>query len=446
MSTTGTTSQTRKFQFFDEIMDDINFVDDNNPNKINEIKDNENEKTEKLNINLSSVVPMKDMQVLDGVIFICATVIYKETKKKNTGILKILNNKVIDQYFMFNKYYDYIIMKYMDKPLLIVLGSQKKMTETAISENASIKFYNASNFIDKKDERYPIKEQIKDMEENYPELLQREIKLYKKGNSNIICETELNAKNEGLNKIDNCIGLTVDSTLNYAAIALDKGEVIIINAFPNLLDCRGKKMKTTLLSLPERGGSIVEITNIKFGELYSGSERKVLYVSSKNYLAYYEWNYDEKGADDLDINIQCKFFANAPGVIEGALCVKKYSLLFAPSDDKFIYEYFNCKLNRLEKDEFGNIKKSEKGKRNGELAFEGHKKNVSYFNNTFNDYIVYQIPGKTYSTIQVYDNINNFFVFIKSYSKKILSICSDTDYIYVFVEENESKKYIVKLV
>lgn len=446
MSTTGTTSQTRKFQFFDEIMDDINFVDDNNPNKINEIKDNENEKTEKLNINLSSVVPMKDMQVLDGVIFICATVIYKETKKKNTGILKILNNKVIDQYFMFNKYYDYIIMKYMDKPLLIVLGSQKKMTETAISENASIKFYNASNFIDKKDERYPIKEQIKDMEENYPELLQREIKLYKKGNSNIICETELNAKNEGLNKIDNCIGLTVDSTLNYAAIALDKGEVIIINAFPNLLDCRGKKMKTTLLSLPERGGSIVEITNIKFGELYSGSERKVLYVSSKNYLAYYEWNYDEKGADDLDINIQCKFFANAPGVIEGALCVKKYSLLFAPSDDKFIYEYLNCKLNRLEKDEFGNIKKSEKGKRNGELAFEGHKKNVSYFNNTFNDYIVYQIPGKTYSTIQVYDNINNFFVFIKSYSKKILSICSDTDYIYVFVEENESKKYIVKLV
>ena len=185
MSTTGTTSQTRKFQFFDEIMDDINFVDDNNPNKINEIKDNENEKTEKLNINLSSVVPMKDMQVLDGVIFICATVIYKETKKKNTGILKILNNKVIDQYFMFNKYYDYIIMKYMDKPLLIVLGSQKKMTETAISENASIKFYNASNFIDKKDERYPIKEQIKDMEENYPELLQREIKLYKKGETNV---------------------------------------------------------------------------------------------------------------------------------------------------------------------------------------------------------------------------------------------------------------------
>ena len=446
MTTAGTTTQTRKFQFFDEITDDINFVDDNNPNKINAIKDNENEKTEKLNINLSSVVPMKDMQVLDGVIFICATVIYKETKTKNTGILKILNNKVIDQYFMFNKYYDYIIMKYMDKPLLIVLGSQKKMTETAISENASIKFYNASNFIDKKDERYPVKEQIKETEENYPELLQREIKLYKKGNSNIICETELNAKNEGLNKIDNCISLTVDSTLNYAAIALDKGEVVIINAFPNLLDCRGKKMKTTLLSLPERGGSIVEITNIKFGELYSGNERKVLYVSSKNYLAYYEWNYDEKGADDLDINIQCKFFENTSGVKEGALCVKKYSLLFATSDDKFISEYLNCKLNRLEKDEFGNIKKSEKGKRNGELAFEGHKKNVSYFNNTFNDYIVYQIPGKTYSTIQVYDNINNFFVFIKSYSKKILSICSDTDYIYVFVEENESKKYIVKLV
>ena len=50
-------------------------------------------------------------------------VIYKETKKKNTGILKVLNNQVIDEYFMAYKYYDYIIMKYMNKPLLIIFGS-----------------------------------------------------------------------------------------------------------------------------------------------------------------------------------------------------------------------------------------------------------------------------------------------------------------------------------
>jgi hypothetical protein len=447
----GTTTQTRKFQFFDEIIEDNNSTNISNPNKIIETKDkekeNENENTKKLNISLSSVVPIKDMQVLDGVIFMCASVIYKETKKKNTGILKIVNSQVIDEYFMSNKYYDYIIMKYMDKPYLIIFGSMMQMSGDVISQYNSIKFYRASEFIEKKEERYPVKE-IKEIDENYPDLLQREIKLYKKGNSNsnIICETE-NNKNEGLNKLENCIGLAVDPSLTYAAIALEKGQIVIISAFPNLLDCKGKKMKTTLLTLPEKDGPYLDITNIKFGDLYSEGEKKILYVSTKNYLAYYEWSMDEKVGDNLDMNTKCNFFSNiSSGALEGCLCAKRYAMLVASSDEKCIYEFFNRKLNKLEKDELGNIKKTEKGKRNGELAFEGPKKNVSYFNNNLNEYIIYQIPGKTYSTIHVYDNVNNFFVFIKTYSKKILSICSDSDYIYVFVEENESKKYMVKLV
>ena len=443
MNSSGSTSQIRKFQFFDEIIEDNNSFNVNNSNKIIEKKDNEteNEKTKKLNINLASVAPLKDMQVLDGVIFMYASVIYKETKKKNTGILKVLNNQVIDEYFMAYKYYDYIIMKHMNKPLLIIFGSMM----TISGPYTSIKFYDATNFMEKKEERYPLKDEIKEIEENYPKILQREIKLYKKGNSNIICETEPSIKNEGLNNLENCVALAVDPSLNYAAIASDKG-VVVINAFPGLLECKGKKMKTTLLSLPEKGESYIDITNIKFGDYYPGGDTKILYVSTKNYVAYYEWYYDEKGNDELDKST-CTFFPNiSSGALEGCLFAKKFSMLVAPSDDKFIYEFSNCQLNKLEKDEFGNIKPSEKGKRNGELSFEGPKKNLSYFSTNLNDYIVYQIPGKTYSTIQVYDNVNNFFVFMKTYSKKILFICSDTNYIYVFVEENESKKYIVKLV
>ena len=92
-------------------------------------------------------------------------------------------------------------------------------------------------------------------------------------------------------------------------------------------------------------------------------------------------------------------------------------------------------MNELEKDSNGNIKAEEKGKKNGELAIEGNKRNITYLR----EYIVYQILGKTFSTLQIYDNFNNFFVFIKSYAKKIISLCSDNDYIYIFVEENESK-------
>ena len=43
MNTSGSTSQTRKFQFFDEIIEDNNSININTPNKIIEKKDNETE-------------------------------------------------------------------------------------------------------------------------------------------------------------------------------------------------------------------------------------------------------------------------------------------------------------------------------------------------------------------------------------------------------------------
>ena len=443
MTTINTNAQTRKFQFFDEIRDDLVENEDNEQEQDKKENEEESKPSDKLNIKISSVLIEKEgqMQVMDGVIFVCGKVIYEETKQKFNKMLKIIDNEVIDEYTLFNKYYDFHLMKFSEKPLLIVFGFWFMKFGEQLHKITSIKFYNSSHFIEKKNERYQTKEKIIDTEENYPELLQREIRLYKKGNL-ITCETEGNIT-EGLTNLENCISFSVDSSLNYCAISLVKGELLILSGFPNLLDCKSKKMKTTLLSLPEKGGSNIDITNIKMGQITSeGNEKKVLYVSTKKYLAYYEWNYDEKGADDLDNNIQCKFIQNIPGVGEGGLFVKNNNLLVASSDDKFIYEYTNCKLNKLEKDENGNIKIEEKGKKNGELLFEGNKKNIMYFNG----YIVYHIISKAFSTLQVFDNINNFFVFIKSYSKKIISICSDNDYIYVFVEENESRKYIVKLV
>ena len=446
MASTGANTQARKFQFFEEVRDkDIPNEEKNlnSINTINEQKENEekNESIQKLNINLSSVFLEKEgqMQVLDGVIFICGNIIYKDTRLKTNRILKVVNNQVIDEYIMFNTYYDFHLMKFSNKPLLVVFGFSK-YTEK-LCKITSMKFYDISPFINKKEERYPPKEKITDIDENYPELLQREIRLYKKGNS-IICETDGNI-NEGLKNLENCLSFTVDPSLNYAAISLKNGEILIISAFPNLLECKGKKMKTFLLSLPQRDGSNVKITNIKFGEIhFEKNEKKILYVSTDKYLAYYEWNCEEKGADDLDNDIECKFINNITGVLSGNLFAKNNYLLIASNVDKFIYEYTNCKLNVLEKDENGNIKIEEKGKKNGELTFEGRKRNILYFN----DYIVYHILGNSFSILQVYDNINNFFVFTKSYSKKILSICADKEYIYVFIEENESKKYIIKLI
>ena len=222
MTTIGVNTQARKFQFFDEIresnieknLNSINIIneqkeekkEDKKESKINDKKEDQKEDQkeeekkenkepeiilEKLNINLSSVFPEKEggMKVIDGVLFICGKIINKETKKQTNKILKVIDNDVIDEYTMLNTYYDYQLMKYGDKTLLIVLGSTKYGEK--LHQVTSIKFYDSSYFIEKKDERYPIKKKISDLEENYPELLLKEIKLYKKGNNIFVNQKEI---------------------------------------------------------------------------------------------------------------------------------------------------------------------------------------------------------------------------------------------------------------
>ena len=186
MTSSATNTSTRKFQFFDEIKEDIPKNEISTTNTINETE-GETPLLKKLDINISSIVPIKEMQIIDGIIFVCANIFRKGEKQtnKNQGILKIIDNQIIDEYIMFNDYYDFIIMKLIDKPLLIVFGSMKRMDED-YKKIASIKFYNPSYFLEKRMERYPVKSQITEITENYPEILQREIKLYKKGNSAIL--------------------------------------------------------------------------------------------------------------------------------------------------------------------------------------------------------------------------------------------------------------------
>ena len=217
--------KTRKFLFFDEVEENN---DKNNLNKNNKIEEKKEEDKDKdktkekiLNISISSLVPIVGMQCLDEVIFLCANVFYKETKIKNNRMLKIYNNRVIDEYIMFNKYIDFQLIKLQDNPLLIVFGSMRKIVEN-LKEITSIKFYKASNFIENKESRYAVKEKINDVSENYPELLLREIKFYKKGN-NILCETE--GKVEDLPSLENCTSSIIDDYLNYAAIGLNKKNI-----------------------------------------------------------------------------------------------------------------------------------------------------------------------------------------------------------------------------
>ena len=438
--------KTKKFIFFDEVKES----EDNNKAKtienkkeekkeIEKEKDNNENQEEILNFNLSSAVQIKGLQCLDEVLFLCGTVTEKIKKNKKIGLLKIFDNQLIDIYNMFNTYYDFQLIKYQDRPILILFGLMRKKEEN-FKEITSIKFYNASQFIENKDQPYKVQRKVEDPLENYPELLLREIKFYKKGN-NIILESD--GKIEELDSIKNCSSLVVDDNLNYAAIGLNKKNILILSAFPNLLDCKGKKIKQIMLTPLEKLGVSTEITNIKFGYVkYQKYDSKVLFVSTNNYLSYYEWTSDNKGNDDLDNSIECKYVQNISGVSPDCLYCNYNYLLVATNDDKYIYDYTNLILNKKDENE-----KSNKFLRKGNITLEGQKKNLLYFQTDLNNYyIVYQIEGKNFSTLHIYDPVNDFFLFTKQYIKKILSICQDGKYIYLFVEESDSKKYIVKLV
>ena len=436
--------QTRKFLFFDEVKE----TQDKNDTKNIEVKkeeknetEKENEDTdkpkEKLNFSLNSAIQIRGIQCLDEVIFLCGKVVEmveKHMKNMKIGILKIYDNKLIDIYIMSNDYYDYQLIKFQDKPTLIVFGAQKKINEN-LNKITSIKFYNASQFIENKDQPYKVQRKVEDALENYEEILLREIKFYKKGNS-IICEAE--GKIEELPSIENGTSLAVDENLNYAAIGLNKRNILILSAFPNLLDCKNKKIKQVMITPPEKVGVNNEITNIKFGAQKGGI--KILYVSTNSYLAYYEWEVDNRGSDDLDNSIQCKYIQNIPGVSPDYLYSYDNYLLVATKDDKYIYDYTDLILNKNSTEE-----KKDIFSRDGELAVEGQKRNLLYFTTDINYYIIYQIEGKNSSTLHIYDPMNKFFLFTKTYNKKISSICQDGKYIYLFVEESDSKKYIVKL-
>ena len=75
--------------------------------------------------------------------------------------------------------------------------------------------------------------------------------------------------------------------------------------------------------------------------------------------------------------------------------------------------------------------------------FEGKKSIINYFKN----YIYFVTFDGDDNSLQIFDKTNKFFVYQKTDKKKILSICNDTNFIYIFYEENQEKiNKIIKLI
>ena len=153
---------TRKFLFFD-IIEGEEFInnDDIQSNEIstsqeNKLKEKNENIVEESNINISEISP-NQMCAIDGIVFICGKVNYKMNKKliRESLIIKIINNKVIDQYRLHNKlYYDFQIKVFNKLTYFISIGGDlekndlKNENEKNTNFFTSIKIYDVSSLIE----------------------------------------------------------------------------------------------------------------------------------------------------------------------------------------------------------------------------------------------------------------------------------------------------------
>ena len=425
----NSSSSIRKYQFFEEVISE-----NNNPDEYISHQDSLLENTP---ITIHDIKPnsIDAICVIDDIIFICGKAIHKiqGTVSRESVILKIYNNKVLDSYRMFNGVYYYFQIKYFgEKPYFVTAGGNfDKYISKGREEQfmyTSIKIYKIQPLLNKDEIKYELIKNIKPTEEQYPKLLLKQIRILKNiKNGELICDIEGN-KMEGYESFQNIVLISINLTFTHIAIGLDKGDILLISAYPNILDCTEKDFKIRFLPKIISKDREIHITNLTFSEMYLNNEAKrVLYVSTAYEVYYYEWKYETERGSNAENDIELKeLVQDGKGAYRSCISIKDNLMLLASSNNDFIIEYENL--------EFGKT-----------WFFEGNKQCIKYFKN---NYFIFVVQREKSNEIQIYDKLNKFFVCYISDIKKILGICCDNNFIYIFYENNEgnkNKKNIIKL-
>ena len=414
-------SSMKKYQFFEESLD-----------KTNQNVNNASNKTSSLTLNDISPSGINQMQAIEDILFICGKAIHKINSQilRESLILKIINNKIYDEYRMFNKlYYDFKIKYFKDKFYFIVLGGDlirfvkdKKEDELMVT---SIKIYEAYHFIEPKYDKY-IDDNIDG--ENYSKSLIKKIEILKKIDENeFILGLNTSDKSQYANyeSFQNVISLTIDSNFTHIAISSIKGDIILISGYPDLIQCDKNKIRMEFLPKIIPKNREIFISNIEFTSYISknNSNKIILYASTSSSVYYYQWKEEiNSSRANENRNIKLKTLIEDKGAYNSCLNSNNNFLIIALTNDNYLLEYRNLTLENS-------------------YYFEGNKIFINYFK----EYILLITSNIKYTTIQIYDKNNNFLLYSNTTKRKILSVCCTQEFIYIFLEESQNKKYIVKI-
>ena len=415
----------RKFQFF-EVVKDPEIISNNQPlkNSINKNEEQQNDNFE-IDINNISISDPKQMKIYDNKIFINGRATHKKSGQmvRENLIMKIENNIITDEYFIFNLvYYDFSIKIFDDNPYFIILGcSYCEIPQTKeVYTITKIKIYNGKYFL--KNDKIKVTPGYEKGFEPFPQALKKEIKLLKKLDNGMLFADEGKESMKLFETIQSINEFAMDENFTYAAFSVDRGGIILMYGYPNLLDCNNSEIKMKYLPHITYHDKDVNVTNIQFSYLTGNSNEQliILYVATGNSIYYYQWDYEPEKIN-FPNNLQPKAFIEEKlGTYNSRMKAKGNYLLVG--NEKILSEYNNLTFEQ-------------------NWFFEGKKTVVNYFN----DYIYFAIFGEEENSIQIFDKKNKFFVYQKTDKNKILSVCNDNKYICIFYEETPDKKYIIKL-
>jgi hypothetical protein len=351
-------------------------------------------------------VSPSQMYAVNQVVFLSAKVkkIVDNSFSNENLILKIIKNKIVDEYFIYNKQLHYFNLKTMNNRHYIVtcggefcevgVGNEKTLTYLT-----SIKIFEASTLADKNH---------KTIDRKIDGFMNRQINLLKKPNGELYVGKDVPKDVESINNI---ISFAMSNDFTSCAVGLDKGQILIIQATPNLLECKDKDLRMRYLTQIDTD---LHITNLAFTKIiYGKEEMNILYATTTKAIYFYKLY--ERKEEVYELN-------NDAGAYSDCIAVENEKLVVASAGGTYISEYHNLE-------------------RGPSWFFDGNKKYTGYFKN----YLTFVFSEDKVSILAVFDRSNKFFAYYSNNFAKISCLCHDEEHIYAFVEHDNGNKQIIKL-
>ena len=381
-------STIKKFQFF-------NIENDGQPIDYNELL-----------YTFGNVSPCQ-MYAVNGIVFLSAKV-KKKVEHSFTNenlILKIIKNKIVDEYYIYNKMIHYFQLKpYNSKYYFVTCGGDFK--EQLVGNDkmfiflTSIKIYEATRLLDRN---------YKAENRNIDGFLLKQINLLRNIDSGQLYLGKDFPKN--VENIQNIISFAISSDFTHCAVGLDRGQIILIQGSPNLIEAGEKNVKMRYLTQID---SDLHITNLAFTKLsFLKEEASILYATTTKAIYLYKIYEKKDEVDELNTD---------SGAYSGCIAVDEEKLVIASSVETYIIEYINLE-------------------RGPSWFFDGKKQFTSYFKN----YLTFVIYEDKVSILAVFDRVNKFFAYYNNTFSKISCLCTDEENIYAFAENENGVKQIIKL-